>query len=106
MTIMSEELGEASTTETYVAMKLAIDNWRWAGVPFYIRTGKKLKQRASEIIITFKGLAHDIFNNNDGDKISDHPNRLVIRLQPSEGLRLQLTSKQPDLAVCGYPHLS
>ncbi|MGB0181638.1 MAG: glucose-6-phosphate dehydrogenase [Candidatus Puniceispirillales bacterium] len=90
-----EELGEASTTETYVAMKLAIDNWRWAGVPFYIRTGKKLKQRASEIIITFKELAHDIFNNNGGDKISDHPNRLVIRLQPSEGLRLQLTSKQP-----------
>lgn len=90
-----EELGDSSTTETYVAMKLAIDNWRWAGVPFYIRTGKKLQQRASEIIITFKDRAHDIFANNGGGKVSGHPNRLVIRLQPSEGLRLQLTSKQP-----------
>tara|TARA_B100001093_G_scaffold122816_1_gene115499 strand:+ start:670 stop:2124 length:1455 start_codon:yes stop_codon:yes gene_type:complete len=90
-----EELGEASNTETYVAMKLSIDNWRWAGVPFYIRTGKKLQQQASEIIITFKNLAHDIFAKSGGDKLSDYPNRLVIRLQPSEGLRLHMTSKQP-----------
>ncbi len=90
-----EELGASSSTETFVAMKLAVDNWRWAGVPFYIRTGKKLSQRASEIIITFKDRQHDIFSNSRDGKILGQPNRLVIRLQPSEGLRLQMTSKQP-----------
>ncbi len=90
-----DELGTSSTTETFVAMKLAIDNWRWAGVPFYIRTGKKLRQRASEIIITFKDRPHDIFSNSRNGKILGQPNRLIIRLQPSEGLRLQMTSKQP-----------
>ena len=91
----TDELGTSSTTETFVAMKLAIDNWRWAGVPFYIRTGKKLRQRASEIIITFKDRPHDIFSNSRDGKILGQPNRLIIRLQPSEGLRLQMTSKQP-----------
>lgn len=91
----TDELAQSSTTETFVAMRLAIDNWRWAGVPFYIRTGKKLTQRASEIIITFKDRPHDIFSKNAGGAISGHPNRLIIRLQPSEGLRLQMTSKQP-----------
>ena len=76
-------------------MKLAVDNWRWAGVPFYIRTGKKLQQRASEIIITFKDRPHDIFSSSGDGKILGQPNRLIIRLQPSEGLRLQMTSKQP-----------
>jgi len=89
------ELGKASKTETFVAMRLAIENWRWAGVPFYIRTGKKLSQRASEIIITFKDRPHDIFSRKRADSISGQPNRLIIRLQPSEGLRLQMTSKQP-----------
>ena len=91
----TEELGTLSNTETYVAMKLAVDNWRWAGVPFYIRTGKKLQQRASEIIITFKDRPHDIFSSSGDGKILGQPNRLIIRLQPSEGLRLQMTSKQP-----------
>ena len=91
----TDELGTSSTTETFVAMKLAIDNWRWAGVPFYIRTGKKLRQRASEIIITFKDRPHDIFANSRDGTILGQPNRLIIRLQPSEGLRLQMTSKQP-----------
>ena len=90
------ELGEETTTETYVALKLLIDNWRWAGVPFYLRTGKKMSIRASEIIITFKNRPHDIFAHNG---ITDHgseiPNRLVIRVQPHEGLRLMLTSKEP-----------
>jgi glucose-6-phosphate 1-dehydrogenase len=76
-------------------MKLAIDNWRWAGVPFYIRTGKHLSHRASEIVITFKQRPHDIFRRNGNDEIDSQPNRLIIRLQPSEGLRLQLISKQP-----------
>ena len=90
------EIGEATSTETYVAMKLLVDNWRWAGVPFYLRTGKKMTIRASEIIITFKDRPHDIFAHNG---ITDHgneiPNRLVIRVQPNEGLRLMLTSKEP-----------
>ena len=85
-----------SSTETYVALKVLIDNWRWAGVPFYIRTGKKLKIRASEIVITFKNRPHDIFTSdsvtNQGVEI---PNRLIIRVQPHEGLRLLLTSKEP-----------
>ena len=89
------ELGRPSNTETYVAMKLAIENWRWAGVPFYIRTGKQLARRASEIVITFKQRPHDIFRRNGNGEIDSQPNRLIIRLQPSEGLRLQLISKQP-----------
>ena len=87
-----EELGAPSNTETYAALRCYIDNWRWAGVPFYIRTGKKLTMRASEIIITFKQSPHDIFDLADDTRT---PNRLVIRLQPQEGLRLQLTSKAP-----------
>ena len=90
-----QELGNSSNTETFVAMKLAVDNWRWAGVPFYIRTGKKLARRASEIVITFKQRPHDIFQRNGGGDIDSPPNRLIIRLQPSEGLRLQLISKEP-----------
>ena len=90
------EVGATTSTETYVALKVLIDNWRWAGVPFYIRTGKKLKTRASEIVITFKDRPHDIFTS---DGITDHeaeiPNRLIIRVQPHEGLRLLLTSKEP-----------
>ena len=90
------EVGAPTTTETYIALKVMIDNWRWAGVPFYIRTGKKLKTRASEIVITFKNRPHDIFA---GDGVTDQeveiPNRLIIRVQPHEGLRLLLTSKEP-----------
>ena len=90
------ELGQASETETYVAMKLWVDNWRWAGVPFYIRTGKKLAMRASEIVITFKRKPHDIFSKTPlGGAEDGLPNRLIIRLQPAEGVRLQLISKEP-----------
>jgi glucose-6-phosphate 1-dehydrogenase len=90
------EIGGRSDTETYVALKLGIENWRWAGVPFYVRTGKKLAMRASEIVITFKRKPHDIFaNGKQANAKDDLPNRLVIRLQPQEGLRLQLISKEP-----------
>ena len=88
------QLGASSQTETFVALKLFIENWRWAGVPFYIRTGKRLKSRASEIVITFKKRTHDIFANGKTNA-DNHPNRLIIRLQPQEGLKLQLISKQP-----------
>ena len=89
------ELQKKSNTETYVAMKVNVDNWRWAGVPFYIRTGKKLGLRASEIVITFKNRPHDIFSEQGENANDEFPNRLVIRVQPHEGLRLHLTSKKP-----------
>ena len=85
-----EALGSPSDTETYVALKCHIDNWRWSGVPFYLRTGKRLKMRASEIVITFRKQPHAIFPAGQQE-----PNRLIIRLQPQEGLRLQLISKAP-----------
>lgn len=88
------ELGAASHTETYVALKMGIENWRWAGVPFYVRTGKKMALRASEIVITFKPKPHDIFKK-PGASSEELPNRLIIRLQPHEGLKLQLISKAP-----------
>jgi glucose-6-phosphate 1-dehydrogenase len=90
----SDELGKNSNTETFVALKVMINNWRWAGVPFYIRTGKKLSTRASEIIITFRPKPHDIFSKFKHDNI-ESPNRLIIRVQPEEGLKLKLTSKAP-----------
>ena len=88
------ELGEPSKIDTFAALKLYIENWRWAGVPFYIRTGKRMALRASEIVVTFKKRSHDIFANG-ATSAGDFPNQLVIRLQPQEGLRLQLISKQP-----------
>jgi glucose-6-phosphate 1-dehydrogenase len=89
------ELGKISNTETFVSLKVSIDNWRWAGVPFYIRTGKKMSIRASEIIITFKKKPHDIFSKLKDGNEDDTPNRLIIRVQPQEGLKLKLTSKAP-----------
>ena len=92
----TREVSAPSNTETYVALRVWLDNWRWAGVPFYIRTGKKMKTRASEIVITFKKRPHDIFAKNGvTDSSQDIPNRLIIRVQPDEGLRLLLTSKEP-----------
>jgi glucose-6-phosphate 1-dehydrogenase len=90
----SDELGMSSNTETFVALKIMINNWRWAGVPFYVRTGKKLSIKASEIIITFKNKPHNIFSYFTPDT-EDTPNRLIIRVQPEEGLKLKLTSKAP-----------
>jgi len=90
-----QDVGSDSLTETFVAMKVNIENWRWAGVPFYLRTGKRMSCRASEIVITFKERPHDIFSSYNNKKTEDFQNRLIIRLQPQEGLRLQLTSKEP-----------
>ncbi|MBE0414841.1 glucose-6-phosphate dehydrogenase [Yoonia sp.] len=80
-----------SLTESFVAMKCHIANWRWAGVPFYLRTGKRMKARASEISVVFKDLGHTIF---EGDE-ARHRNILSIRLQPNEGIDLQVTIKEP-----------
>jgi glucose-6-phosphate 1-dehydrogenase len=88
-----EELGNAdSSTETFVALKAEIANWRWAGVPFYLRTGKRLPHRVSEIVVTFKPVPHSIFDAAAGTLAQ---NRLVLRLQPDEGVKLWLTIKHP-----------
>ncbi len=80
-----------SFTESFIAMRCHIANWRWAGVPFYLRTGKRMKARASEITVVFKDLGHTIF---EGDE-ARHRNILSIRLQPNEGMDLQVTIKEP-----------
>lgn len=85
------ELGASSDTETYVAIKANIDNWRWKGAPFYLRTGKRMNARYSEIIIQFKDIAHALLNDQSGLP----PTRMVIRLQPDEGVKLLLVTKDP-----------
>lgn len=83
-----------STTETFVAMKVNIDNWRWAGVPFYLRTGKRMSKKASEVAIYFKAPQHNIFNKTYKQLT---PNKLIIRLQPDEGVEIQIMNKIPGL---------
>ncbi len=80
-----------STTESYVALKVFLNNWRWANTPFYLRTGKKLANRRSEIAIFFKKIPHSIFNKRN----SETPNALFIRLQPNEGITLKANIKEP-----------
>lgn len=88
-----DELGNTkSNTETFVALKAEIANWRWAGVPFYLRTGKRLPNRVSEIVVAFKPVPHSIFAAGSGTLAQ---NRLVLRLQPDEGVKLWLTIKHP-----------
>ena len=80
-----------SKTESFIALKVQVSNWRWAGTPFYLRTGKKLKARCSEIAVVFKETPHSIFGPDAGS----HRNALVIRLQPDEGMTMDLTIKEP-----------
>ena len=89
-----EELGGPSGTETFVALKAHVDNWRWKGIPFYLRTGKRLPVRQSEIFIQFKEVPHSIFA---GRGAVAQPNKLCIRLQPEENIRLLMMAKQPGL---------
>lgn len=88
-----DDLGaKESRTETFVALKASIGNWRWAGVPFYLRTGKRLATRLSDIVITFRAIPHSVFDSGAG---AVEPNRLVIRLQPDEGVKLCIMIKDP-----------
>ncbi|QCI64066.1 glucose-6-phosphate dehydrogenase [Phreatobacter stygius] len=88
-----DELGSPqSRTETFVAVKAELANWRWAGVPFYLRTGKRLAARVSEIVIGFRPVPHSAFSETAGPIL---PNQLVIRLQPDEGVKLWLMIKDP-----------
>jgi glucose-6-phosphate 1-dehydrogenase len=82
-----------SRTETYVALRLFIDNWRWGGVPFYIRTGKYLPTRVTEIVVHFKPTPHKLFCFDEGKPGSD--NQLIIRIQPDEGILLKVSMKVP-----------
>jgi glucose-6-phosphate 1-dehydrogenase len=99
----SPDVNPGSTTETYVALKLEIDNWRWAGVPFYLRTGKALARRYTEIAVKFKQAPVSMFRNLKLDELGD--NLLVIAIQPDEGITLHFNAKIPgpkiDIASVG-----
>jgi glucose-6-phosphate 1-dehydrogenase len=90
-----------STTETFVALRLFIDNWRWAGVPFYLRTGRRLPKRASEVAIQFKEVPQILFNAQPDVPLE--PTVLSLRVQPEEGLSMRLASKLPGPKVRIYP---
>ncbi len=82
-----------STTETFMAMKLTIENWRWAGVPFYVRAGKRLGRHVTEVAIRYRRIPHLLFPGLDGDQ--SRPNELVLRIQPDEGISLSFGAKAP-----------
>lgn len=88
-----EAVAEESTTETFVALKAHVDNWRWSNVPFFLRTGKRLRDRVTEVVITFRDLPHKIFPM--APNVMYEPNHLVLRLQPEEYIRMSIYAKQP-----------
>jgi glucose-6-phosphate 1-dehydrogenase len=90
----ADELGRQSATETFVALKAHVDNWRWAGVPFYLRTGKRMAARKTEIFIQFKCVPHSIFAARGA---RTEANKLVISIQPEENIRLLVMAKTPGL---------
>jgi glucose-6-phosphate 1-dehydrogenase len=94
-----EEAGVAShsTTETYAALKLMVDNWRWAGVPFYLRSGKRLPKRVSEVAVQFRRVPHLLFGSTPADQVE--PNLLVLRIQPDAGLSLRFEAKLPGTSL-------
>ncbi len=99
-----ENVAADSQTESFVALKLKIENWRWAGVPFYLRTGKRLSARLSEIAVTFKRPPMSLFQHNresDYCLMSDDPvtNQLLLRIQPTEGISLSMACKQPGMKM-------
>lgn len=100
---LDELEGGVSSTETFVAIKAEIGNWRWAGVPFYIRTGKRLATRMSEIVVQFKPIPHSIFTDSTG---RIEANTLVIRLQPDEGVKQWLMIKEPGPGGMRFRHVS
>jgi glucose-6-phosphate 1-dehydrogenase len=97
----SEDVAADSRTETYVAFKVLVDSWRWAGVPFYLRTGKALAARDTEIVIQFKPIALAMFRDTDVSRIP--PNKLIIQIQPNEGIRLDFVAKKPGPVIGTAP---
>jgi glucose-6-phosphate 1-dehydrogenase len=96
-----EDVPEESTTETYAAVKLKIDNWRWAGVPFYLRTGKRLARKVTEIAVTLKPVPHLAFQQSGS--LGVEPNQLVLSVQPNEGVSLKLVAKIPGARMSVRP---
>jgi glucose-6-phosphate 1-dehydrogenase len=90
------EVDPESETETFVAARFEIDDWRWAGVPFYVRTGKRLPKRSSEVAIQFRPVPHRLFKDSSGDP---EPNLLALRIQPDEGILLRFGAKVPGLGL-------
>ena len=97
-----DRVGPKSQTETFAAFKLEIENWRWAGVPFYLRAGKRLQKRATEITIQFKQPPMLLFNRQSGPCMEIQPNLITMRIQPDEGISLRFGAKvpSPDMSVC------
>ncbi len=91
------DVSPQSNTETYVAWRLKIDNWRWAGVPFYLRTGKYLKDRRTEIAIRFHQAPYTLFRGTEVERMN--PNWMILRIQPDEGISLQFAAKRPGPTV-------
>lgn len=98
--LQEKGVDENSTTETFVAMKFYLDNSRWQGVPFYVRTGKKMQEKQSSIVIQFKPVPHSTFSFG---KESMMPNRLIINIQPAMDIRLQFMTKKPGLSLSLKP---
>jgi glucose-6-phosphate 1-dehydrogenase len=88
-----DNVAPQSFVETYVALKLGIDNWRWAGVPFYLRTGKRMPKRTTEIAIRFKDAPYLLFRDTPVDAL--HDNWLILQIQPDEGIRMRFSAKRP-----------
>ena len=86
----NDDIPNDSTTETFVALRAEIESWRWAGVPFFLRTGKRMESKLTEIIVNFRKIPHSIFDTADGFST---PNQLIIRLQPEESIRLRIYVK-------------
>ena len=91
------DVSQDSTVETFIAIKLMIDNWRWAGVPFYLRTGKRMSSRNTEIVVTFKQAPYSLFRDTGVGRMD--PNTMVLHLQPHEGISLHFNAKQPGQVV-------
>ena len=95
--LKTADVAAESRTETYVAFKVLVDSWRWAGVPFYLRTGKAMAARDTEIVIQFKPIALAMFRDTDVSRIP--PNKLIIQIQPNEGIRLDFVAKRPGPVI-------
>ena len=91
------DVDPASMTETFVALQMEADNWRWAGVPFYLRAGKRLSKRVTEIALHFKALPHPLFSGAPG--AMNEPNTLILRIQPDEGIALRFATKIPGQSI-------
>jgi glucose-6-phosphate 1-dehydrogenase len=92
-----QRVSPTSNTETYIAMKVLIENWRWADVPFYFRTGKRLQERVTEVVVQFRRAPLMLFHQMDGGRLP--PNQLILRIQPTEGISMRLSAKVPGPIV-------